>query len=34
MAENRSIKLEGRIFITFDITAQTGLHIGGLRHRH
>ena len=29
MAENRSIKLEGRIFITFDITAQTGLHIGG-----
>ena len=29
MAENRSIKLEGRIFITFDINAQTGLHIGG-----
>jgi len=29
MAENRSIKLEGRIFITFDIAAQTGLHIGG-----
>ncbi len=29
MAETNSIKLEGRIFITFDITAQTGLHIGG-----
>ena len=29
MAENRSIKLEGRIFITFNIAAQTGLHIGG-----
>ncbi len=29
MAENRSIKLEGRIFITFNIKAQTGLHIGG-----
>ena len=29
MAENQSIKLEGRIFITFNISAQTGLHIGG-----
>lgn len=29
MAEIKTIKLEGRLFITFDITAQTGLHIGG-----
>ena len=29
MAETNSIKLEGRIFITFNIKAQTGLHIGG-----
>jgi len=29
MAEISSIKLEGRIFIDFEIAAQTGLHIGG-----
>lgn len=29
MAETKTIKLEGRIFITFQIKAQTGLHIGG-----
>ena len=29
MAEISSIKLEGRIFIDFEIVAQTGLHIGG-----
>ena len=29
MADASSIKLEGRIFIEFDIAAQTGLHIGG-----
>ena len=29
MAEFKTIKLEGRIFITFNIKAQTGLHIGG-----
>ncbi|MYC95650.1 MAG: type III-A CRISPR-associated RAMP protein Csm3 [Caldilineaceae bacterium SB0661_bin_32] len=29
MAETKTIKLEGRIFITFNIKAQTGLHIGG-----
>lgn len=29
MAEIKTIKLEGRLFITFDITAETGLHIGG-----
>lgn len=29
MAETKTLKLEGRIFITFDIAAQTGLHIGG-----
>ena len=29
MADTSSIKLEGRIFIDFNIAAQTGLHIGG-----
>ncbi len=29
MADQKSIKLEGRVFITFDIVALTGLHIGG-----
>ena len=29
MAETKTIKLEGRIFINFCIEAQTGLHIGG-----
>ena len=26
---NKQIKLEGRVFIAFDVMAQTGLHIGG-----
>ncbi|MGC9523579.1 MAG: type III-A CRISPR-associated RAMP protein Csm3 [Anaerolineae bacterium] len=29
MAEHKQIKLEGRVFITFDLEAVTGLHIGG-----
>ena len=29
MAETKQIKLQGRVFITFDIEAKTGLHIGG-----
>jgi CRISPR-associated protein Csm3 len=29
MAENKNIQLKGRVFITFDIEAVTGLHIGG-----
>jgi CRISPR-associated protein Csm3 len=29
MAENKQIQLKGRVFITFDIEAVTGLHIGG-----
>ena len=29
MAESKKIQLKGRVFITFDIKAVTGLHIGG-----
>ena len=29
MAEHKTIQLEGRVFLTFDIEAVTGLHIGG-----
>ncbi|HEY75207.1 MAG TPA: type III-A CRISPR-associated RAMP protein Csm3 [Thermoflexia bacterium] len=29
MAESKKIQLEGRVFITFNIKAVTGLHIGG-----
>lgn len=29
MAENKQIKLLGRVFLTFEIEAVTGLHIGG-----
>ncbi len=29
MADHQQIRLAGRVFLTFDILAQTGLHIGG-----